>query len=62
MFGDAAAVDCIVQKRSAMGASIRIVGRHNIPDTFTLKLGSSAMPYFCRVVWRGGEKVGVIFT
>lgn len=62
MFGHAASLDCIVQKLSAMGASIQIGGKHTIPDTFTLKLSSSAMTYFCRVVWRGGEEIGVIFT
>jgi hypothetical protein len=62
LFGHAEAVECTVKDLSAVGASIELQGQRNVPDTFTLKLASTAIPHLCRVVSRVDGNIGVIFT
>jgi hypothetical protein len=57
---DGKAVDCLVRSLSALGAGLD-VDRLTIPHCFTLNIPTSKIRQSCRVVWRKGKRVGLVF-
>ena len=55
------AVSCVVRNRSQSGASLQVASRAFIPDSFTLALPLEGAALRCRLVWRRGTEIGVMF-
>ena len=54
--------ECFVGNEGDNGAQLTIDGAVNLPDVFYLYFSSYFMwRRYCRVVWRSGDKVGVVF-
>jgi PilZ domain len=52
-------IDCRVIDYSPGGACIEISGQTKLPDRFELLFGRTRKR--CRVVWRAGRRLGVVF-
>ena len=61
LFGQAPAVECIIERLSPFGATLRIEDEVAIPDTCTLKVAHAGSSYPCRVISRHGARVEVLF-
>jgi hypothetical protein len=60
--GDKAKIGCIVRDLSTKGAKLEV--RFNaapVPDKFQLNI-PTVRKHTCRVVWRKGREIGVVFT
>ncbi|MBY0258735.1 pilus assembly protein PilZ [Methylobacterium sp.] len=57
-----APIDCLVWDQSETGAQIEVEDGQAVPDAFTLTVTAYARPRSCKVVWRRGRKLGIIFT
>jgi hypothetical protein len=53
--------DCIVRNLSERGASLELANPHGMADRFALIITSERTRKACRVVWRRGQRLGVIF-
>jgi hypothetical protein len=56
------AVECLIRNLSATGAALEINSPLWFPDTFALVTTSDGGSRHCRVVWRDGRRIGVVFT
>ena len=57
----AAEIDCLVWDQSETGAQIEVEAGQTVPDAFTLTMTAYVRPRRCKVVWRRGRKLGIIF-
>lgn len=55
------AIDCTVRNVSNDGAALDVASPVGIPEKFTLVLPSDGLHFSCRVVWRKGSRIGVVF-
>jgi hypothetical protein len=54
--------ECFVGDEGANGAQLTVNGAVNLPECFYLYFSSYFMwRRYCRVIWRSGDKVGVVF-
>ena len=53
--------DCTVRNLTAQGALLDTASPFGLPDRFRLVVASQAISRQCRVVWRRGTRLGVIF-
>jgi hypothetical protein len=53
--------DCTVRNLSDSGACLMVESQAGIPNDFDLVLDSSKGVKHCRVQWRFGRKIGVLF-
>ena len=53
--------DCTVRNLSDKGASLETASPFGLPDRFNLHLASDGTRRACRVVWRRGQRLGVVF-
>jgi hypothetical protein len=53
--------ECTVRNLSDKGASLETASPFGIPDRFNLRLASDGTRKACRVVWRRGQRLGVVF-
>jgi hypothetical protein len=60
VIGDGA-FDCTVRNLSDTGAALEIATPLFIPEHFTLIIQADATKRRCRVVWRKGNRMGVLF-
>ena len=58
--GLSGSVDCLLRNLSATGALL-VVGNADIPDNFDLLVRDDGWHKKCRVVWRSGDRIGVMF-
>ena len=54
-------VDCTVRNLNDKGASLETASPFGLPDRFNLRLASDGTRKACRVVWRRGQRLGVVF-
>ena len=52
---------CSVIDLSPRGAGIKLASAFGVPDVFHLVINGEAHARRCRVVWREGVKLGVLF-
>jgi hypothetical protein len=55
-------VDCIVRNFSVRGAQVRVLGDRLLPTTVGLLLTSEGLLFDATIIWRKGDKLGVIFS
>lgn len=55
-------LQCAVRDLSGTGARLLVDGSIDAPDTFELIVDIDGMEADCRVVWRRGKEVGVVFV
>ena len=55
------AIDCTVLNLSGTGAALEVTGQAGIPERFVLVLDTDKQHLPCRVVWRQGYRIGVLF-
>jgi hypothetical protein len=55
------AIDCTIRNVSKDGAALDVASRVGIPEKFTLVLPSDDLTFPCRIVWRKGGRIGVVF-
>ena len=53
--------DCTVRNLSTKGASLETASPFGLPDRFNLYISSNGTRKACRVVWRRGQRLGVVF-
>lgn len=53
-------IDCQVRSQSVSGARLKIAMVIGIPDQFELRVRDEP-PRQCRIVWRSGQEIGVVF-
>jgi hypothetical protein len=53
---------CAVRDLSESGARLLVDGSIDAPDTFELIIDIDGLEADCRVVWRRGKEVGVVFV
>ena len=53
--------DCTVRNLTDKGASLETASPFGLPDRFNLLLASDGSRKACRVVWRRGQRLGVVF-
>jgi hypothetical protein len=51
----------VVRDLSTTGAALDIESQAEIPNQFTLMIPEDGLTIPCRVVWRRGYKIGVVF-
>jgi len=56
-----AAVDCIVRNLSEVGACILVDRPDTLPSSFHLVFSGPELDQRCWVVWRGDNRIGVMF-
>jgi PilZ domain len=61
-FGRAGVVGCMIRNLSSTGALLEIGAPTNLPDKFRLVVLSNIKQRNCEVVWRHGNRFGVVFT
>jgi hypothetical protein len=54
-------VDCVIRNISSSGASLVLADTLSAPNEFELHIPQKGRSYRARVVWRGGEGIGVEF-
>ena len=54
-------IDCIVKNLSDTGAGLEVSTPLYIPEQFTLLVSSDDFKRLCQVVWRRGNRIGVVF-
>ena len=54
-------IKCAVVNHSNGGASIEIDSPTRVPDSFVLTMGANKIDHACRVVWRLGKRIGLVF-
>jgi hypothetical protein len=54
-------LSCIVYNLTDAGAALDIGSQSAIPDQFTLIVLPKTKIYFCNVIWRTNDRVGVSF-
>ena len=54
-------IECTVRDISEAGAAIQVVTPLYIPDSFTLFIPSEQSKRTCRIAWRKGGRMGVVF-
>lgn len=54
-------LQCVVRDFSDTGAKLAVEGSVEAPDTFSLQVEIDGVEVDCRVVWRRGKEVGVVF-
>lgn len=52
---------CTVRDVSAKGARLSVPATGEVPDRFQLVFSTCALAMTCDVVWRSGDKLGVVF-
>ena len=52
---------CVVYNLTDAGAALDIGSQSGIPDQFTLIVLPKTKIYFCNVVWRANDRIGVSF-
>jgi hypothetical protein len=60
-FGDTG-IECTVRDISESGAAIHVVTPLYIPDRFTLFIPTEQSRRTCRIAWRKGGRMGVVFN
>ena len=55
-------LSCAVRDLSDSGARVQVEGSIDAPDTFQLIVEMDGLEADCRVVWRRGKEVGVVFV
>ena len=55
-------LQCAVRDLSDTGARLLVEGSIDAPDTFELLVAIDGTEADCRVVWRRGKEVGVLFV
>ncbi|GJE14850.1 MULTISPECIES: pilus assembly protein PilZ [Methylobacterium] len=60
--GQRDAILCVTLKTNDFGAKIEASVPKEFPRRFTLMVSEHAPPRPCRVLWRIGNKLGVVFT
>ncbi|GJD96246.1 pilus assembly protein PilZ [Methylobacterium iners] len=55
-------IECLIWDDSEAGARIEPIGEDAVPDEFELFLDDLQARRSCRVIWRQGRKIGVVFT
>jgi hypothetical protein len=55
-------VECLIRNLSATGAALDVNSPLWFPDAFELVTTSDGGSRHCRVVWRDGRRIGVVFT
>lgn len=55
-------LQCAVRDLSDTGARLLVEGSIDAPDTFELIIAIDGMEADCRVAWRRGKEVGVVFV
>ena len=58
--GLSGSVGCLIRNLSATGALL-VVGKADIPESFDLLVRDDGGHKKCRVVWRSGDRIGVMF-
>ena len=58
---DRRAPRCIVRDLSVTGAALDVESQAEVPDQFSLVIPEDSLIVPCRVVWRRGYKIGVMF-
>jgi len=53
--------DCTVRNLTDKGASLETASPFGLPDRFNLVISSDGIRKPCRVVWRRGQRLGVLF-
>jgi hypothetical protein len=59
-FGDMS-VCCVVRSVSTAGATLDVGPQTELPDLFTLIVIPTKKIHSCTVVWRKGQRLGVVF-
>lgn len=54
-------LDCTVRNLTDKGASLETASPFGFPDRFNLLVVSDGTQKACRVVWRRGQRLGVVF-
>ena len=52
---------CVVYNLSDAGAALDVGPQSDVPDQFTLVVMTKKKIYFCNVVWRTNDRIGVSF-
>lgn len=55
-------IRCIVRNKSAMGACLELANHFGVPLDIILAIAGERFRRPCRVVWRGNNQLGVIFS
>jgi len=55
------AFDCTVRNISDTGAALEVVTPLFIPERFMLVVQADGLKRRCRIVWRKGKRMGVLF-
>jgi PilZ domain len=55
------AIECTIRDMSEAGAAIEVVSPLYFPDRFTLFIQREQTRRACRIVWRTGKRMGVVF-
>lgn len=59
--GDAIGVECTIRDFSDDGARLRVENGYSLPLHFRLKTETDPAGYYCEVVWRKSEEIGIRF-
>ena len=54
--------DCTVRNLTDKGAMLETASPFGLPDRFNLFITSDGTRMSCRVVWRRGQRLGVVFV
>lgn len=54
-------VDCLVRNLSLTGAALEVSSQVGIPERFSLVVPGDGLHLRCRIVWRSGYRIGVLF-
>jgi hypothetical protein len=60
--GQPDAILCVTLKSNSYGAKIEVTLPKEFPNRFNLMVSEYAPPRPCKVLWRIGNKFGVLFT
>lgn len=55
-------LDCTVRNLTDQGAMLETASPFGLPDRFKLIIASDGTRRVCRVVWRRGQRLGVVFV
>ncbi|MCV0397009.1 MAG: PilZ domain-containing protein [Rhizobiaceae bacterium] len=55
-------IACVVRNMNSGGAELKVPAETRVPEEFLLYVPLDGTGYRCRVRWRSGDRIGVMFT